>query len=223
MPMLEMVDGGLKGMQNIKNGVFGQIPRLQAVSLRLAFGGMKRAYLKDAGSFENVEEIGVAKGKGQGRHLPWVFSRDQLDSLSYGIQSIVVGYHSCNDKKLNVLDLSPYQWLKRLRVGTKCFENVMVVKMIGLDELESVVIGKISFTKCKSDLPESYPNRHFYLKNCPKLKSLTVGCYSFCEYDVCEIENVDALEVIEIGGMNQVSRNFFYASLELKSILIHRE
>ena len=221
--MLEMVDGGLKGMQNIKNGVFGQIPRLQAVSLRLAFGGMKRAYLKDAGSFENVEEIGVAKGKGQGRHLPWVFSRDQLDSLSYGIQSIVVGYHSCNDKKLNVLDLSPYQWLKRLRVGTKCFENVMVVKMIGLDELESVVIGKISFTKCKSDLPESYPNRHFYLKNCPKLKSLTVGCYSFCDYDVCEIENVDALEVIEIGGMNQVSRNFFYASLELKSILIHRE
>ena len=221
--MLEMVDGGLKGMQNIKNGVFGQIPRLHTVSLRLAFGGMKRAYLKDAGSFENVEEIGVTRGKGQGRRLPWVFSRDQLDSLSYGIQSIVVGYHSCNESELNVLDLSPYQWLKRLRVGMCCFENVEEVKMIGLNELESVVIGKSSFTKCKNDLPESYPNRHFYLKNCPKLKSLTVGCYSFCDYDVCEIENVDALEVIEIGGMKKDSHNFFYASLELKSILIHSE
>ena len=222
--MLEMVDGGLKGMQNIKNGVFGQIPRLQAVSLRLAFGGMKRAYLKDAGSFENVEEIGVAKGKGQGRRLPWVFSRDQLDSLSYGIQSIVVGYHSCNDKKLNVLDLSPYQWLKRLRVGTKCFENVMVVKMIGLDELESVVIGKISFTKCKSTWnTTSDPKRHFYLKNCPKLKSLKMGRYSFLDYRVCEIENVDALEVIEMGSAIIESYNFYSASLELKSYLVHNE
>ena len=139
-------------MQNIKNGVFGQIPRLQTVSLRLAFGRMKRAYLKDAGSLEKVEEIGVTRGKGQGRRLPWVFSRDQLERLSYGIRSIVVGYHSCNDKKLNVLDLSPYQWLKRLRVGTKCFENVMVVKMIGLSKLERVVIGKDSFCGASLEL-----------------------------------------------------------------------
>ena len=36
-----------------------------------------------------------------------------------------------------------------------------------------------------------------------------------------EIENVDALEVIEIGEWNGwMDRNFYYASLELKSILI---
>ena len=40
-------------------------------------------------------------------------------------------------------------------------------------------------------------------------------------FPVCEIENMDALEVIEIGGMNKTSCNFHYASLELKSILIH--
>ena len=34
---------------------------------------------------------------------------------------------------------------------------------------------------------------------------------------MCEIENVDSLEVIEIGELNEESRNFFYASLELKS------
>ena len=38
-----------------------------------------------------------------------------------------------------------------------------------------------------------------------------------------EIENVDVLEVIEIGDLNEKSYNFYYASLELKSILIHRE
>ena len=222
--MLEMVDGGLKGMQNIKNGVFGQIPRLHTVSLRLAFGGMRRAYLKDAGSFENVEEIGVAKGKGQGRRLPWVFSRDQLERLSYGIQSIVVGYHSCNESELDVLDLSPYQWLKRLRVGMCCFENVEEVKIIGLSELKSVLIGKNSFTKCKSTWRiTSDPKRHFYLKNCPKLKSLKMGRYSFLDYRVCEIENVDALEVIEMGSAIIESYNFYSASLELKSDLVHNE
>ena len=67
------------------------------------------------------------------------------------------------------------------------------------------------------------PNRHFYLKNCPKLKSLKMGRFSFSDYSVCEIENVDALEVIEIGDLSRDSSNFYYASLELKSILIHSE
>ena len=66
-------------------------------------------------------------------------------------------------------------------------------------------------------------NRDFYLKNCPKLKSLRIGEYSFSDYSVCEIESVDALEVIEMGDLNEESRNFYYASLELKSILIHNE
>ena len=38
-----------------------------------------------------------------------------------------------------------------------------------------------------------------------------------------EIENVDALEWIEMGELNELSINFRYASLELKSILIHSE
>ena len=38
-----------------------------------------------------------------------------------------------------------------------------------------------------------------------------------------EIENVDALEVIEMGELNEDSCNFFSASLELRSVLIHNE
>ena len=44
-----------------------------------------------------------------------------------------------------------------------------------------------------------------------------MGRYSFSDYDVCEIENVPSLEVIEIGTMNEASANFYCASLELKS------
>ena len=97
---------------------------------------------------------------------------------------------------------------------------VSVFNITGLSELESVEIGMNSFTKEKYG---NDPNRHFYLKNCPKLKSLKMGRYSFSDYTVCEIENVNALESIVIGELNQYSRNFHGASLELKSILIHSE
>ena len=122
------------------------------------------------------------------------------------------------------LDLSRFLQLKSLSVGDHCFSYVNEVKMIGLNELESVEIGMNSFTKFKNTWQiTSDPNRHFYLKDCPKLKSLKMGRYSFSDYTVIEIENVDALESIEIGDLNEWSCNFRYASLELKSILIHRE
>ena len=94
--------------------------------------------------------------------------------------------------------------------------------MIELNNLESVEIGMNSFTQHKNDHGRN-TDRHFYLKNCPKLKSLKMGRYSFSDYSVIEIENVNALEVIEMGDVNEVSYGFYYASLELKSILIHNE
>ena len=100
------------------------------------------------------------------------------------------------------LDLSRFLQLKSLSVGDHCFSYVNEVKMIGLNELESVEIGTNSFTKFKNTWQiTSDPNRHFYLKDCPKLKSLNMGRYSFSDYSVIEIENVDALEVIEMGDL----------------------
>ena len=129
-----------------------------------------------------------------------------------------------SDSGITGFDLSGFSKLKRLEIGNDCFSYVEEVKLIGLSELESVEIGEKSFTKYKDTYHTTAdPNRHFCLKNCPKLKSLKMGCYSFSDYTVCAIENVDALEVIEMGDLNDWSCNFYYASLELKSILIHSE
>ena len=138
------------------------------------------------------------------------------------VESIEVSDKCCNEKGLTELDLRGFVNLRELKVGNECFENVNEVKMIGLRELESVEIEMKSFTQHKNDCGKD-PNRHFYLKNCPKLKSLKMGCASFSDYAVCEIENVDALEEIEMGDVGLWSYNFFYASLELKSILIQSE
>ena len=108
--------------------------------------------------------------------------------------------------------------LTSIQAGDSCFQNVDELKLIGLRQLERVLIGKNSFTKEKNDWPRSSnPNRHFYLKNCERLRELKMGRDSFSDYSVCEIENVPSLEVIEMGVLNGWSYNFSYASLELKS------
>ena len=142
--------------------------------------------------------------------------------MSNNITSIVIDNNKCNEESVTVLDLSKYPKLKSVTIGDESFMYVNEVIITGLNELESVVIGENSFTQHKNGYGNDL-NRHFYLKNCPKLKSLKIGIDSFSDYSVIEIENVDALEVIEIGVLNEWSDSFYYASLELKSILIHRE
>ena len=135
---------------------------------------------------------------------------------------IVVKNSTCNESNVQPLDMSRFVNLRELIVGDESLMYVNEVKLIGLSELENVEIGENSFTKEKNDAGND-PSRHFYLKNCPKLKSLKMGHYSFSDYTVIEIENVDALEVIEMGDLNERSCNFYYGLLELKSILIQNE
>ena len=140
-------------------------------------------------------------------------------SLDSTVTDVIID-NGMNEPDLTELDLTRFSQLKSLLVGDYCFSSVNEVKLIGLNELESVVIGSNCFTQKREG---DNLNRHFYLKNCPKLKSLEIGHHSFSDYRVCEIENVNALEVIEIGDLNNESHSFYYASLELKSILIHSE
>ena len=148
-------------------------------------------------------------------------------TLDSSVTHITVEGNCGNDVSLTVLDLSRFLYLKELVVGNESFMYVNEVKLIGLHYLESVEIGMNSFTRHKNtgDITAD-PNRHFYLKNCPKLKSLKMGRYAFSSYKVIEIENVDVLETIEMGNANNLdeeSYSFNSASLELKSILIHSE
>ena len=134
------------------------------------------------------------------------------------IEELFVSDGSCNGEEMRLLDLSLMPSLKSVRVGSDCFSYVEEVKLIGLSELESVVIGENSFYFYDSTLCYC-----FCLKDCPKLKSLKMGKHSFIRYSTCVIENVNALEVIQIGDSSIDSNNFRPALLVLKSIVIHRE
>ena len=132
------------------------------------------------------------------------------------VTDLVIPPNCCNEAEFSLFDVSRLKFLKSIQIGDDCFENVSEVKLIGLKELKSVVIGKNSFTKHKNSCGYD-PYRHFYLKNCEGLRELKIGCFSFSDFSVCKIENVPSLEVIEMGELHEWSRNFFYASLELKS------
>ena len=131
------------------------------------------------------------------------------------MEVMIVDNNACNDKCFTALVLSFFSNLKVFEVGNYSFAFVDEVKLIGLSQLERVVIGKNSFTKQNNS--DDDPNRRFYLKNCKRLRELKIDGYSFSDYSICEIENVLSLEVIEMGELNEQSFNFKYASLELKS------
>ena len=114
-------------------------------------------------------------------------------------------------------DLSRLLALKVLKIGSDCFPYMNEFKLVGLKTLEVVVIGSNSFTKHK-DSYGSAPKRHFVLKNCPSLKQLQIAEFSFSDYVSCEIEDMDALEVIEMGGVRWCSMNFYSGSLILRSV-----
>ena len=151
------------------------------------------------------------------------YTKSDWDGFNHSImKELVVGDNSCNESDFILLDLSGCVSLKEVKVGNNCLKNVETLRMTELRNLESVVFGNDCATKRGYSTDDGGDcNRHFYLKNCPKLKSLKIGCESFMDYSVIEIENVDALEVIEMGDLNEDSFNFNFASLELKSILIH--
>ena len=141
-------------------------------------------------------------------------------SLDSGVTQIIVD-ENVSDLGLTELNLTRFSQLKRLEIGDHCFNYVNVVRIVGLSALESVVVGKNCFTKCKNGWDNhGETDRRFELKDCPKLKELKVGVFSFNDYMGCEIENVDALEVIAMGNGNEWSDSFRFASLELKSILV---
>ena len=145
-----------------------------------------------------------------------IHSIDELRAMSQSVEVMIVDNNACNDKCFTALALSLFSNLKVFEVGDYSFSFVDELKLIGLSKLERVVIGKNSFTKKKKGTGND-PNRHFYLKDCERVRELKMGRFSFSDYSVCEIENVPSLEVIEMGELNRWSFNFCYASLELKS------
>lgn len=148
----------------------------------------------------------------------WLDDYSQIDNVGMiignslacnRIERLFVSENSCNQLEGGVLDLRFMTELKELVVHNRSFFFVEEVRLIGLERIETIRIGDECFMQ---------HDGRFYLKNCPSLKELRILGKSFNPYCVCEIEDMEALEIIQIGEYDERSRNFLNASLKLKSV-----
>ena len=205
----------LYGICSIEKWVI-DIPALTRVYLPRAF------YYKDDVS-TNCEKDGMSWWLGNIGKLADLFPLHCVTEcwsdtrVPLNVEVITVGDNQCNGENERI-DLSKYVNLKNVSIGNECFFYQDVLNLTGLHSLERVMIGENSFTKKKNFFGNN-ANRKLYVKNCDALKELKIGRYSFSDYSLIEIENVNSLELIEIGEVNRESNSFGYASLELKSEL----
>lgn len=137
------------------------------------------------------------------------------------VEAIVVPDDSCNEDYFRGIDLSRFPNLQELSIGAYCFKYVTRLRIVGLTKLEKVTIEAYSFSEEDGYLRDYKPNNCFIVKDCPSLRELRTGNYSFIDYSSCIIENLPSLERLEIGWLSPYRGTmhgcFWYASLELRS------
>ena len=121
---------------------------------------------------------------------------DQFDgkTIDCHTESVSIKDGSFNEVKSFILH-SFLHSLKRIVIGDRCFGKVRVVELDGLDELESVVIGRESFMISSSERSDGSCR----IMNCSKLKSIQIGYKAFEDYYSFELNNLPSLQSIDIG------------------------
>ena len=159
-----------------------------------------------AGVLYDRDEVVIHEGE-------WVNNRplltrveltDKNPVLHNRIEELVVKNNSCNGKEWKSLDLSLLSKLRKLTVGDECFNEVETVKLNGLKELESVVVGRESFGL------ENETVTSFEMKDCEKLKELIIGERSFNIFGKFSLKNTPSMERIIMK-----EANFYWASCRI--------
>ena len=96
---------------------------------------------------------------------------DDFLLLEESVELIEVKKGVCNDEVFEEWGMDEYVRLRELIVGDECFQFVKDLRIVGLNALEKVEIGKECFCKANGGV--------FEMRNCEKLKSVKIGDGSF--------------------------------------------
>ena len=127
------------------------------------------------------------------------FDGTMMDSRT---ESIILSEHSFNEVESFVFP--PFLGsLKRIDIGDDCFGSIRSLKLTGLIKLESVKIEKRCFTHATSETQmfvEMGSDGAFEITDCPNLKSLQIGDFSFADYHLLEVEILPSLQQVVVGS-----------------------
>ena len=126
-----------------------------------------------------------------------VNNRNTLLSIPWYVTALTVTDSSCNEDTITVVDLSSFKFLRSVVIGNNCFHYVQVFSIVGLNWLESVSIGYRSF-----DSSTLVDGSQFKIVNCPQLKSLSIGGWSFGRYNGFELSQLPQLKSVVVSHYN---------------------
>ena len=92
-------------------------------------------------------------------------------SLDENVEVIEVKNGMCSNEAFDEWSMEEYARLRELIVGDECFQFVKDLKIVGLNALEKVEIGKECFCKTSGGV--------FEMRDCEKLKIVKIGDGSF--------------------------------------------
>ena len=142
-----------------------------------------------------------------------------IDMNSIPLSTITLNFTNNTQLGRNeyTMDLSSFSQLKSFECGDNSFNSVRKFIINGLNQLESIVIGKNSFTLSKNSYDERL-NREFHVTNCSSLRELSIDRYSFSDYHIFDLSNLPNLKSITIGSSSE-SFNFYYVeTVEFSSL-----
>ena len=96
---------------------------------------------------------------------------DDFVLLDEDVEVIEVKNGMCNNEAFDEWSMNEYVRLRELIVGDECFQFVKDLKIVGLNALEKVEIGKECYCKASGGV--------FEMRDCEKLKSVKIGDGSF--------------------------------------------
>ena len=96
---------------------------------------------------------------------------DDFLALDEDVEVIEVKKGVCNNEAFEEWEMNEYVRLRELIVCDECFQFVKDLRIVGLNALEKVEIGKQCFCKASGGV--------FEMRNCAKLKSVKIGDGSF--------------------------------------------
>ena len=96
---------------------------------------------------------------------------DDFLLLGENVEVIEVKNGVCNDEDFEEWEMNEYVRLRELIVGDECFQFVKELRIVGLNALEKVEIGRQCFCKASGGV--------FEMRDCEKVKSVRIGDGSF--------------------------------------------
>ena len=142
--------------------------------------------------------------------------KQSIDSVTLHtlVEEIIVEDGVSCESDCTSLNLSLLTHLRVFIVGEGCFGCVSELILTNLNRLEVVLIGRSSFTNSNTGNEETH---RFCLRDCERLRKVKIDCFAFQYYSVCEIENLNRVEEIEIGKYYNESYCFRSSSFLLRS------